>query len=116
MAQIHIAIDAEKIQRFFKDAPEKISAALGKVISKFAFLVEREAKMVTPVDTGRLRGSIATELMPLKATIAPHTNYAVYVHEGTRFMTARPFLRWGVENAQMGLDDIIDSELDVALK
>lgn len=50
-----------------------------------------------PVDTGRLRASIrwslAKDAQGLVAIVGTDVKYAVYVHEGTRFMAARPFLR-----------------------
>lgn len=116
MAEISVTIDASKLQKFLADTPDKLTSALSRVIQKFAFQVERESKIVTPVDTGRLRGSIASEIRPLQATIAPNVTYAVFVHEGTRFMRARPFMRWGLNSADRALDGIINSEIKEALE
>jgi hypothetical protein len=49
-------------------------------------LVESRGKELCPVDRGRLRSSITTELsfdggLPV-VTIRARTNYAIYVHEG----------------------------------
>lgn len=80
---------------------------LQEELEKFAYSVEREAKKVTPVDTGRLRASISTDVGPLMARIAPHTNYALFVHEGHRsrggssFVRPRPFLTTGFEVARL---------------
>lgn len=50
-----------------------------------------------PVLTGTMKSSIRPTILPLTATIAPHVKYAIYVHEGTKFMTGRPFMEWAVE-------------------
>ena len=83
-------------------------------IRALAFTVEGEAKMVTPVDTGRLRASIRVlpSLRTLEATIAPHTEYATYVHEGTRYMRGRPYMYWGAKKAVVGLDDRLSKGLE----
>ncbi len=81
-------------------------------IKELAFLVERESKKVTPVDTGRLRASIGVSLRPMSATIAPHTSYAIYVHEGTRYMRARPYMFWGARDATKGFEQKMSKELE----
>jgi hypothetical protein len=60
--------------------------------------VESEAKVGCPVDTGRLRVSITT--VPAVdddgtgyVNVGTNVDYAVFVHDGTRFMQGRPFLR-----------------------
>lgn len=80
-----------------------IPVASQEGLQAFAFMVERGAKMQSPVDTGRLRASIATDIGNLRATVAPHTNYALFVHEGTKYMAARPFLAWGYQEAEAQL-------------
>lgn len=75
----------------------KFESFLRKEINKVAFSIERVAKQVTPVDTGTLKSSILTSpaVLGLKATISPRVHYAIYVHEGTRYMRARPFMTMG---------------------
>lgn len=59
-----------------------------------AHIVETYAKILVPVDTGTLKGSIMVdEVTPLEATIAPHTDYAEYVEFGTSRMAAQPYMR-----------------------
>lgn len=87
----------------------KLGIAMQKGIEKLAFQVEKDAKKVTPVDTGRLRASIGVDIGNLYARIAPDTHYAIYVHEGTRYMRARPFMQIGAERAtsKMGDDPVV---------
>lgn len=90
----------------------KTGYALQKSIRKTAFLIERYSKRGTPVKTGRLRSSIGVDLGNLYARIAPHTNYAGFVHEGTRYMAARPFMRWGLERALPEIPEDFKKEVE----
>lgn len=87
---------------------------LQKEISKLAFAVERFAKQLTPVDSGRLKSSIHTqpELLGLSAIVSTRTNYAVYVHDGTKYMRARPFMTMGAAFAQVAELKDINVRLD----
>lgn len=83
--------------------PSLVVPLLRDASTKSAFLVERYAKLVTPVDTGRLRGSIATSLgikdKGLTSVVQTNVFYAIYVHEGTKRMRGRPFMQQGVDRA-----------------
>lgn len=78
---------------------------LQKEIENIAFLTESYSKQVVPVDTGRLRSSISTDIGNLRAKVTTGTDYAVYVHEGTRRMRARPFMLWGAEFAERRVEE-----------
>lgn len=72
-------------------------------VNEIALRIENESKQVTPVDTGRLRSSIHVfNAGSLRAFVNTDTEYAVYVHEGTRYMRARPFMEWGVQRVISG--------------
>jgi HK97 gp10 family phage protein len=59
-----------------------------------ARIVETYAKLLVPVDTGTLKGSIMVdEVTPIQAIIAPHTDYAEHVEFGTSRMEAQPYMR-----------------------
>jgi HK97 gp10 family phage protein len=106
-----ITIDASKFKKFIADEPKKMAKILQNVIYKASLLVEREAKIGAPVDTGRLRASIATDIHPMKATIEPHVEYARYVHDGTRYMKARPFMKNAEQKVSGMIEDIVLQEL-----
>lgn len=97
--KIHIDIKPEFdiiAERFRSiDVPSKTQETL----ERYAFTVERFAKLAAPVDTGRLRASIVTDIGDLRARVAPHVSYAQYVEGGTRFMKAQPFLMPGLHEA-----------------
>lgn len=58
------------------------------------------------IDTGRLRSSISIAVRMRETGWAAVTytdvEYAIYVHEGTRFMQANPFLRDAVHSTRGG--------------
>lgn len=73
---------------------EELDQAQRQGLHAGAFVVETYAKVKAPVDTGFLRNSITVdEVTATEATIAPHTEYAIYPEFGTMFMTPRPYLR-----------------------
>lgn len=82
---------------------EQMSKALSnveieKVIRNFiestAFGIERVAKQLTPHVTGTLKSSIQTWFPSnrMSALIGSYLYYAPFVHFGTKYMKARPFL------------------------
>lgn len=113
--RLKITIDSEKYDKYLLEAPEKVARALQDTIQKASYLVERGAKINSPVDTGRLRSSIATELIPLQATIQPHVNYAMFVHNGTKFLQARPFLYDAGREVERLVSGILNDELEKVL-
>lgn len=58
--------------------------------------VTNSAKRRCPVDTSRLRASIRYRMFSdatgLFAMVGSDVEYALFVHEGTRYMAGRPFL------------------------
>lgn len=114
---IHIKVNGLKeFQNGLNKLPEAIRGAVGISIRISAELVVRESKPVTPFDTGRLRGSIRPEYIRMtEALISPHTDYAIYVHEGTRFMKGRPFMVWGVKKAKPEIEKVFGEEIEKAV-
>jgi len=90
------APDAGKIQKkFLKKATTFSKGENPKRVMQAAFLVERDAKIGCPVDTGRLRASIRSQkLNNESAKVFTDVEYAPYVefptarkHYGAYFMT-----------------------------
>lgn len=105
---IHVTINsnaAELAKKFDKDV-ERIKRFLEDAVKKATFLVERGAKIKVPVDTGRLRSSIETSVMPMTGTVRTLVSYAVYVHDGTRYMRPRPFMRDAADEAQNEIEEL----------
>lgn len=93
MPSISIKItNLPQIKAAFSAAPAKTVKALNEAIQKSIFSIEADSQRNTPVLTGRLRASHSTLFSSLRGEVGPHTNYAIFVHQGTRYMKARPFL------------------------
>lgn len=79
---------------------------VGKALLGSVIMVERRAKQLAPVDTGRLRSSIThavgTDALGLVGTVGTDVEYAPYVELGTRHQAPNPFLR-GALGAVKGL-------------
>jgi phage gpG-like protein len=69
--------------------PETIRKPTSEGIKKVALWTIGKVKISTPVDTGRLRSSIASEVIGQTARIGTNVNYAPFVEYGTKFMEAR---------------------------
>lgn len=91
-----------------------LSTFMRAEVNRLAASVERYAKQLTPVDTGRLRASISFSpaTLWLTSVVSTHTNYAIFVHEGTRYMRARPFMETGAMFAQKEADQGVADRLD----
>lgn len=84
-------------------------------VNSLAFSVERYAKQLTPVSSGHLRRSINTSpstYFELVAIVSTNTNYAIYVHDGTKYMRGRPFMKYGAMFAQAAELKDINIKLD----
>ena len=86
-----------QIQDAFAKAPLEMTKNIVQAINKSGHKVLQEAKdrsviQRTPVDTGRMIGSINVNFQKsgLEAVIAADTEYADAVHEGTRPHIIRP--------------------------
>jgi phage gpG-like protein len=98
--------NASQIRRAYDKAPAEMTKALSIAIKKAAFLVQGRSMQNAPVLTGRLRASHFTHFMPLAATVGTNTNYDTFVHEGTKFMKGRPYLRMAVEDSNNEINDL----------
>lgn len=86
-----ISGDVEQLfERLKREAP--ITAK--RVIKASAIRIEKRARQLVPVDTGKLRRSIEIEYENggLIARVTSDVEYAPYVEFGTRKMHAQPFM------------------------
>jgi HK97 gp10 family phage protein len=92
----------ERLRRRWNSAPDKVKKMTQDALMKSGYRVEREAKLnvsgrMVNVQTGRLRSSISlSSSLALRAephvVISPHVFYAKFLHFGTRYIKARPFM------------------------
>lgn len=72
----------------------RIRQQAGDTVAETLLLIETDAKLLSPVDTGLNRAEIHSNLAPnrLSGTVEAGTSYAVFLEFGTRYMAPRPFL------------------------
>ena len=73
----------------------QLSPGIAEDIATTAYEIEAESKRLAPVLTGTLRRSIHTVFSNggLTAVVGPSVFYSVFVEFGTRFRSARPYMR-----------------------
>lgn len=99
---------ADKVTANMAKASAAIEGAVGDAVREAAMMIERDAKTNVPVDTGRLRGSIASEeKTPLLFEVGTNVEYATHVEFGTSKMAAHPYLEPAVESARSQYPDLI---------
>lgn len=116
--------NAADIRRAFAKSPAKMVRNLNKGIKKSILGIQGDSMKNTPVLTGRLRSSHYTLFEPLRGTVAVDpsdnpeargVNYAPFVHWGTRYMAARPFMLFAVQanegRVQKNFVDAVDDTL-----
>lgn len=96
----YVQVDQAALRELF----ESPSGEVAKDLQRRALQVDRAAKRLCPVDTGRLRSSITNELGAdaegLLATVGTNVEYAPHIELGTSKMAAQPFLLPALEAAQ----------------
>jgi len=84
-------------QAAIRDLMSDRAGPVGKELARRAIRVDRIAKRLCPVDTGRLRASIAwraeSDAEGLSVVVGTNVEYAPWVELGTSTQPARPYLR-----------------------
>jgi HK97 gp10 family phage protein len=105
MPNISITIpNLANIKAAYSKAPALMTKELNTAIKKVLLNIQGQSMRNTPVLTGRLKGSTYTKFQALKGEVGTNTVYDRFVHEGTRFMRARPYLRKAVDSKQKDTD------------
>lgn len=116
MAEISIRItNLPQIKMAFGKSPILMARELNKAIQRTVLQIGRDSRAGTPIDTGRLRSSTYESFGNLMGEVGTKTNYDIFVHEGTRFMKARPYLRKAVEKNQENIDSNFTSAVQNVL-
>jgi hypothetical protein len=127
MINYHFEIDGlNKVQGNMARRSNLVKKAIDNIIKKSIFLVERHAKWLSPVKTGRMRASIGgggysggsysagegieMHLEERYATIMPTVEYAKYVHRHVPFMTG------GLYDALPEIKEVAKNEIANAVK
>lgn len=82
------------------DNPEQLLTDIGLV-------VVGTAMQHTPVKTGTLRRSLTTRVADRAVYVGTAVAYAPFVHEGTRYMQARPFIQQGIDDNRSRIETMV---------
>jgi hypothetical protein len=95
----------DQIRAAFAKSPRIMTVNLQKAIQRSILRIGGRSRRNTPVRTGRLRASHYERFSAaLRGEVGTNTSYGTFVHEGTRFMRGRPYLRFAVEQEQTAID------------
>lgn len=91
-----------------------VNQAYAKALEKIGWLAEGYAKRLCPVDTGRLRNSIAHKIeVDEKAVyIGTGVEYAAYVELGAKGRKERPYLRPAARDHMAEYTKVVEKELE----
>lgn len=109
--KVNYKSNTDKVKADFKRAVEK-------ALTASALLVEGDAKLRSPVDTGNLRSSISHKVGTNKATIfVPQSvPYGVFVEYGTSRQVAQPYLEPALRENKDKIIKIFKSEIGGGMK
>jgi HK97 gp10 family phage protein len=125
-AQVQITGDKALIANIYK-ANERVGKALRSMNRRMARQTWKLARELSPVDTGRMKGSLTYEMSPdeLVFDVFPDPRifeaeglvyYPLFVHEGTYRMPARPFLRWAYNEMEPSYSADVRLAIKTALR
>ncbi len=106
----------DKFRKALSQYPSIAKGYFAEAIAKSTLKAEGTIKKRTPVDTGLLRGTIYGVSSPAEGKVVPMQNYAMYVHEGTRYQRSQPFLVEGLSDAQGDIQRYFNEALEKTLK
>lgn len=89
----------EALQRAVTRAPDTLKAHMGTAIATTTYAIASRMKSMVPVATGTLRAAIesTTRGMNGRVLIQPSAYYWRFIEYGTKYQTARPFIRPSTE-------------------
>ena len=82
-----------------------------QLMQRIVLTVEGQAKRNAPVRTGLLRRSITSrvEEAGARGVVGTNVSYARYVHDGTRYQQAQPFLTDALEASRDTIDELLQA-------
>ena len=114
--EIKITSDAEKLLRKFNNT-DTVEKDVSKLVKDTLYNIEKDAKRDCPVDTGRLRGSITTNIISTySGETGTNVEYADYVNSGTRYQQAQPYFDSAVEKNEEKFNEKLDKIIEELIK
>ena len=96
---------------------KNIENEVSSLVKNTLYGIETEAKRNCPVDTGRLRGSITTNIIDdMSGEVGTNVSYCEYVEYGTRYQEAQPYFEPAVKKTRDKLDKELDKLIERIIK
>lgn len=121
-----VTIKIEGLDRLIKKlgvASNDLQREIRLGVRESSFALERAAKKALTtghtraIKTGRLRSDTRVRSVTgFRATVFPTVNYAIFIHEGTRFMRPRPFMRVAAKDVVKDVERIFDRRVKSLLR
>jgi len=124
MTQLNIQVKGlDKLQKAFKVAPTVVRREIGEGIEASMRTIEGEyPKSYSASGIGVISGFLKNRVLVkvdkkrLKGILTPKMDYSLYVHEGTRYMRGRPWLKKTVDRKEKEVQRIMQIYINKALK
>ncbi|MEM2122911.1 MAG: HK97 gp10 family phage protein [Candidatus Bathyarchaeia archaeon] len=101
-----VRINATDVLQRLAKKNEQYRKALSEELDRVASGIEAAAKQLVPIRTGYLWSTIFHRTEGLTARVGAAAHYAVYVEFGTRYVSARPYLRPALEAYRQDLREL----------
>ena len=93
------------------------ASTLTSIVNKGAAIVEGEAKLLAPVDTGALRSSIkTTQVSNTTASVNTSLEYAPHQEFGTVNQPAQPFMHPAAQHSKSKIKSLAIDQINKAMK
>jgi len=118
-------LDIHKFQEKMRQYPKIIGVQFVDLIKKLTQLGERNIANAVrsgdtrAFDTGNLFNNIKSKfdnIANLQGEIISDAPYSLYIHSGTRYMRARPYMTRGLDNSVNDFNRLIDNFLEKVFK
>ena len=96
---------------------KNIENEVSSLVKNTLYGIETDAKRNCPVDTGRLRGSITTNIISTySGEVGTNVEYAGWVEYGTRYQSAQPYFEPAVEKNEDKFNEELDKIIEELIK
>jgi len=101
-----------ELKAAFAKSPSTVIGEMKPAIASVIVALERDAAPRTPWRTGFLLNRNEIKLSDLTGLFKKLAPYAIFVHDGTSKMKARPFLQEAIDATAKEVDNIFGKALD----
>lgn len=105
----------KEIQSALSQAPEIAKPIFQRAIEGTAAVFAKHTQKNNPVPwrTGALTQTFQFNSSPLRATWGPTRYYAIFVHDGTKYIKANPFMPKIMAKAEKEVTQLFEQALDI---